>query len=105
MTYYSTEINTIFTIIISMIFFFFETVQANEIAASAWMDNKVVTAMYSRYGPSESTTVLRRQKDGTRNSVPCPVAIAAYNNYMGGVDRGDQLRGYYATKRNFINTS
>ena len=67
MTYYSTEINTIFTIIISMIFFFvfclfrgeIETVQANEIAASAWMDNKVVTAMYSGYDPSESTTVLK----------------------------------------------
>ena len=89
-----------------MIFFFFvclfrgeiATVQANEIAASAWMDNKVVTAMYSGYDPSESTTLLRRQKDGTRNSVPCPVAIAAYNNYMGGVDRGDQFCGYYATK-------
>ena len=72
--------------------------QADKIAASAWMDNKVVTAMYSGYDPTELTTVLRRQKDGTRSSVPCPVAIADYNIHTGGVDRGDQLHGYYATK-------
>ncbi len=40
-------------------------------------------------------TVLRRQKDGSRKEVSCPVAVVDYNKYMGGVDRGDQLRGYY----------
>lgn len=48
--------------------------------------------------PSAIGTVLRRQKDGTRISVPCPEAIIIYNRYMGGVDRGDQLRGYYNCK-------
>ncbi len=75
------------------------TVQAGKtVAASAWKDNKVVTAMYSGYNPSQHATVLRRQKDGTRSPVTCPVAIAYYNQFMGGVDRGDQIRGYYATK-------
>ena len=48
--------------------------------------------------PSATGTVLRRQKDGTRISVPCPESIIIYNRYMGGVDRGDQLRGYYNCK-------
>ena len=39
--------------------------------------------------------VLRRPKDGTRVSVPCPEAVYKYNRYMGGVDKGDQLRKYY----------
>lgn len=48
--------------------------------------------------PSATGAVLRRQKDGTRISVPCPEAIIIYNRYMGGVDRGDQVRGYYNCK-------
>ena len=41
---------------------------------------------------------VRRQRDGTRISVPCPEAVLSYNTNMGGVDRGDQLRGYYSCR-------
>ena len=34
------------------------------------------------------STVLRRQKDGTRIPVPCPQSIIDYNMFMGGVDGG-----------------
>ena len=37
-------------------------------------------------------TVLRRQKDGSRKEVSCPTVCV---EYMGGVDRGDQLQVYY----------
>ena len=45
--------------------------------------------------PSDSGTVKRKQKDGSSVEVPCPASIISYNKFMGGVDRGDQLRGYY----------
>ena len=48
--------------------------------------------------PTEQGTVLRRQRDGSRVNFPCPAAVISYNTYMGGVDRGDQLRGYYGCR-------
>ena len=72
------------------------TVQADNI--SIWQDRKVFTVMYSGFDPKEETTVKRRQKGGNCITVTCPVAIAAYNRHMGGVDIGDQLCGYYAYK-------
>ena len=41
------------------------------------------------------TTVQRKSKDGTKNTIPCPQSIQLYNQYMGGVDKNDQLRNYY----------
>ncbi len=48
--------------------------------------------------PSAQGTVLRRQMDGTRVPIPCPELIITYNQSMGGVDCGDQLRGYYGCR-------
>ena len=58
------------------------------------MDNKPVTVMSTNTQPSATGSVLRRQ-DGSRIAVCCPEAVISYNSNMGGVDRGDQLRGYY----------
>ncbi len=74
------------------------TVQSDNVGATAWIDTKVVMMMYSSCDPTMSSTVLRRKKDGTRDLVTCPVAIKVYNEKMGGVDRGDQLRGYYQVR-------
>ena len=46
--------------------------------------------------PTAMGTVLRRQQDGSWIPVTCPKSIISYNHHMGGVDHGDQLRGYYS---------
>ena len=75
----------------------FLTAQKGNVCASSWMDRKVVTVM-STNGQPESGSVTRRQKDGSRISVPCPISVVDYNKFMGGVDRGDQIRGYYSCR-------
>ena len=74
------------------------TLQKGPVTASAWRDNKVFIVMSTCRQPNEHGSVLRRQRDGTRISLPCPAAVVSYNTYMGGVDRGDQLRGYYSCR-------
>ena len=59
--------------------------QKGPVVGSAWKDNKILTVLWTTSQPAATGTVLRRQQDGTRVSV----------TFMGGVDRGDQLRGYY----------
>ena len=71
------------------------TVQAGKVTASAWMDRKMVMVMSTNCQPSSCGTVNRKQRDGTSVEVPCPESIISYSKFMGGVDRGDQLCGYY----------
>ena len=47
--------------------------------------------MSTNSDPTTPTSVQRKEKDGTRNTIN----VVAYNKYMGGVDHADQLRNYY----------
>ena len=73
-----------------------QVVQKGGVSACVWMDRKVVMVMFTNAQPSATASVLRQQKDHAHNPISCPEAVLLYNKYMGGVDRGDQLRGYYA---------
>ena len=68
--------------------------QCGNLVATAWKD-KVVNIASTLADRVEHTTVNRRQKDGTQLAVQCPLCVALYNKYMGGVDLGHQLRGSY----------
>ena len=63
-----------------------------------WRNKKLVYVMSTNSQPEGDSTVRRRNRDGTAQQVPCPPSVVAYNQHMGGVDRGDQLRQYYRGK-------
>ena len=46
-------------------------------------------------GASQGDTVKRRNPDETSVDVSSPPPLPDYQQYMKGVDRGDQLVGYY----------
>ena len=63
-----------------------------------WKDTKDVLLMSNCHTP-EMTNVQRKKKDGTIQEVSCPVPIAFYNKYMGGMDHADQMIGLYDLDR------
>ena len=69
--------------------------QRGNLVVTTWRDRKLVYIMSTNTSPTATTTVKRRTKDGHVENVTCPLSIQLYNSYMGGVDRADQLRGYY----------
>ena len=60
-----------------------------------WQDSKPVTACSTFCPTTPQDTVERKMKNGERKTFPCPNTITAYNKFMGGVDKNDQLRQYY----------
>ncbi len=69
--------------------------QRGNLVATIWQDKKAVKVLSTMSDPVQSKSVERRQKDGSKLVVPCPDAVVQYNKFMGGVDKGDQLRHYY----------
>ena len=63
-----------------------------------WKDSKAVHFI-SNYHGIEETSVQRKQKDGSKVTVPCPQVVKDYNSFMGGVDKHDMLRQLYGTDR------
>ena len=69
--------------------------QSGQLATTIWMDNREVLVMSTNVQPHEKSTVHRMQTDTTARDIQAPMAIVSYNKWMGGVDRGDQIRQYY----------
>lgn len=52
------------------------------------------------HNPSDTVTVSKKAKDGSKIYLHSPVAVTDYTKYMRGVDRFDKLREYYSVSRN-----
>ncbi|XP_035229066.1 piggyBac transposable element-derived protein 4-like [Stegodyphus dumicola] len=72
------------------------------VAAIKWMDKKAVTLLTTAHNSGIITSVNRTQKDGTKTEVPCPKAVAVYNDIMGGVDCFDQRKERYQIGRTSV---
>ena len=72
--------------------------QKGNLVATVWQDKRQVTMLSTLCDGDATKPVKRREKDGTEVCVDCPQCIITYNNHMGGVDRGDQLRQYYRVR-------
>ena len=71
------------------------TVQSGKVSATPWRDHKMVMVMSTSSQPTSHGTVKRKLRDGSSIEVSCPESIMMYNQFMGGMDHGDQLRGHY----------
>ena len=72
-----------------------KTYQKGNLTVSVWQDNRPVVVIATNSDPTTNEIVTRKKRDGTSATYPCPMSVAQYNKYMGGVDHNDQLRGYY----------
>ena len=75
---------------------YYDYLSHGSLLAAIWYDRRYVhflSAMHVAELPG--TTVRRRNPDGTATNVPCPPLLPDYQQYMRGVDRGDQLIGCY----------
>ena len=62
-----------------------------------WQDTRPVVSISTGHNPAE-TKVVKRGRGKKMVYVDCPSCIFDYNRFMGGVDRGDQLRHYYRVR-------
>jgi hypothetical protein len=61
-----------------------------------WKDKKNIHFIQNVCQPDEMDQVMRRNKDGSRSAVPCPLSVKLYNHKMGGVDLADSKRKVYS---------
>ena len=76
--------------------------EVNGILIGQWVDSKVVNfvSSYENVGTGQ----LQRQVGQTKKDFRCPQALIRYQDNMGGIDRGDQMRsqmGGFATHGHF----
>ena len=69
--------------------------QKKNLVVCAWQDKRQVYVMSTNCQATGTSTVRRKQKDGSISHVPCPPSVVLYNKFMGGVDHHDQFRSYY----------
>ncbi|KAJ8965741.1 hypothetical protein NQ314_003930 [Rhamnusium bicolor] len=61
-----------------------------------WKDKRAVTVLSTINAPTESLPLRKSEKDGPITQINCAKDVNDYRRCMGGVDRADMLKSYYA---------
>lgn len=64
-----------------------------------WKDTKDVFVASTAFDPRIVEIIERKQKDGSKKKMYCPLAIKKYTEFMGGVDHFDHFRASYPIGR------
>src|SRR5437763_4388622 len=73
--------------------------QRGNMIATRWFDKRDVYFLSTAYPANVMSVVRRRQNNGKRIEVGCPLIVERYGALMGGVDRHNQLREVYKLGR------
>ncbi|XP_026328038.1 piggyBac transposable element-derived protein 4-like [Hyposmocoma kahamanoa] len=72
---------------------------AAPVSVVKWMDSKDVFVATTAFHPKKVQIIQRKQKDGSKKAMFCPLPIVEYTKNMGGVDRFDHFRSSYSIGR------
>ncbi|XP_050392713.1 piggyBac transposable element-derived protein 4-like [Patella vulgata] len=79
-----------------------EIVYNGNVSALVWMDKRPIYFVSSVYVDAPFTSVPRYDaKEHRRVPVPCPVVVKAYNQFMGGTDKNDQMTRLQKCRRHY----
>ena len=70
--------------------------------ACVWVDKRVIYFLTTMHRALPLETVERTASDGSKVDRACPACLPDYQKFMRGVDRGDQLEGYYSSGRRSV---
>ena len=73
----------------------YRVAQQNDLTFCTWMDTKPVLVLSNHHDPQQTGHVNRRTGQPQQQQVEVPKMLQDYQKHMGGVDRLDQLIGYY----------
>ncbi|XP_047115840.1 piggyBac transposable element-derived protein 4-like [Schistocerca piceifrons] len=74
-------------------------VSNHDVAFYKWMEKRAVNLISTMHDPSDTTSVNRKEKDGSTTVVACPRELSDYNMSMNFVDNFDCLKGDYGCDR------
>jgi hypothetical protein len=73
-----------------------------KIAAVVWCDKKPIYFLSTKFIADPDVTVLRYdRREHKRIPVTCPALVKAYNTYMGGTDKNDQMTKLQKCRRHY----